>query len=474
MMRILSYLSCVILAAAPLVSANAADELPAEVRRALAHRNLPSDSLSIYIEELASGNTVLAWREDVAKNPASVMKMVTTLAALELLGPSWRWQTEVHFNGDVTDGELNGDILLKGYGDPFMVTERFWQLLRQVRYSGVDKISGDLLLDDSYFDVGVHDPAAFDRAPLRAYNVGPNALLTNFKVVRYLFKPDLANGKVEFNMDPALDELKVVNRLRSTPGSCRGYQRGITITMNEALDEVTFSGRFPQGCEIYGMDRTALSHNEFTHALFKSLWQESGGEFDGDWQNVVVDEESEPVLVFNSMPLTEVIARVNKHSNNVMARQILFTLGAELRAVPGTEEAGRDVIMQWLSENGVAPSTVEIKNGAGLSRDVRINAKTLVEILNIGYRSPYMAEFMSSLSLSGHDGTLRRRLKSPQLNGRAHMKTGSLDDVTAVAGYFQSDSGMRYAVSILQNYRDVHRGPGDEVQAAVLDWLNRQ
>ena len=109
-----------------------------------------------------------------------------------------------------------------------------------------------------------------------------------------------------------------------------------------------------------------------------------------------------------------------------------------------------------------------------MSRDVRINAKTLVEILNIGYRSPYMAEFMSSLSLSGHDGTLRRRLKSPQLNGRAHMKTGSLDDVTAVAGYFQSDSGMRYAVSILQNYRDVHRGPGDEVQAAVLDWLNRQ
>lgn len=447
-------------------------ELPASIRHVLAHRNLPDDSLSILVEEIDSGQIILAWNENVPRNPASVEKLVTTLAALDILGPTFRWNTDIYFLGDLKNGELDGDILIRGTGDPFLVTEQFWEMLRSVRQSGVERINGDLLIDDSYFDVPSYDPAAFDSAPLRAYNVGPNALLTNLKVVRYVFEPDESGSRVNIRMDPQLAELTVSNHLRLASGSCRGYQRGISVQMNETLDQVTFSGRFPSGCQIYSMDRTALGHNEFAYSLFKSLWKEGGGEFSGSWRNVRTPPELLPDIQHRSMPLSEIISKVNKHSNNVMARQLLYTLAAEKSGVPGTEEAGRAVIIDWMNQKGVTTKSINVANGAGLSRDTRLTSRTLVDLLRFAYNSPFMPEYLSSLSLSGLDGTLSRRFRNSSITGKAHMKTGSLEDVTAIAGYFQSESGKRYLVATLQNYPDVHRGPGEEVQSAVLTWLN--
>ena len=445
--------------------------LPVPIQSALSYRNVPADALSIYVEDLGTGDVVLAWNETQPRNPASVEKMVTTLVALDMLGPAYRWKTEVSFLGELTEGQLQGDIQLKGYGDPYLVTERFWQMLREVRQAGVDEIGGDLLLDDSYFDVGEYDPAAFDREPLRAYNVSPNALLTNFKVVRYYFEPLPNNSNVRVRLDPALDNIDVVNRLRITPGACRGYQRGITITPNEDFSQVMFSGRFPSGCEIYAMDRTALDHNAFTYGLFKSLWRESGGNFDGGWKNVTSDPAEEPDIVFESPPLSEVIAKVNKYSNNVMAKQLLYTLAAEAKGEAGTEAKGRQVVREWLSEHGMDFEELKIDNGAGLSRNSRMTAQHLGDMLRFAYESPFMPEYLSSLSLSGLDGTLSRRFKNSALTGQAHMKTGSLDHVSAVAGYFQSGSGNRYIVVTMLNFTDVHRGPGEEVQEMVLRWL---
>jgi D-alanyl-D-alanine carboxypeptidase/D-alanyl-D-alanine-endopeptidase (penicillin-binding protein 4) len=238
------------------------------------------------------------------------------------------------------------------------------------------------------------------------------------------------------------------------------------------MNQVTFSGFFPTGCDVYTMDRTALSHNQYTYGLFKTLWQESGGKLTGDWRNVETPEELEPDITFHSLPLSDVIRKINKHSNNVMARQLLLTLGAETSGAPGTRESGRDAIFDWLGERGLCSTTMKFDNGAGLSRDVRISSKSLVDLLRYGYDSRFMPEYVSSLSLSGLDGTLSRRFRRGALTGKAHMKTGSLDDVSAIAGYFQADSGQRYLVAVLQNYTDVHRGSGEEVQAALLRWLN--
>lgn len=448
--------------------------LPMGVQSALDVRQLPDESLSVFIQDVDSGEVVLRWHDEESRNPASTIKLLTTLVALDILGPAYRWKTVVYADGEITGDTLDGDLVLKGYGDPFLVTERVWQLLRNIRHSGIREIAGDLKIDDSYFDVGDYDPAAFDRQPLRAYNVSPNALLMNFKVVRYWFKPNVEAGTVSVRLDPPLDNLRVDNRLGLANRSCRGYQRGITITANEPVDEVTFSGKFPNGCRRYAMDRAALSHNEFVYGLFRTLWHESGGEFDGGWKNEVADPEAEPLLSFDSLPLSEMIARVNKHSNNVMARQLLYTLSAEVQGAPGTEQGGKQVISEWLVENELESCKLAIENGAGLSRDSRISAADMGSLLAFAWRQPYMPEYLASMSLTGLDGTLSRRFRNTDLIGKAHLKTGSMDHVTAIAGYLQARSGRRFAVVALQNFEDVHRGPGEEVQHALLRWLYEQ
>jgi D-alanyl-D-alanine carboxypeptidase/D-alanyl-D-alanine-endopeptidase (penicillin-binding protein 4) len=447
-------------------------DLPIPVQSALNARNLPHDSLSVFVSDVDSGEVLLEWHGDEPRNPASTIKLLTTLVGLDLLGPAYRWRTDVYVAGELKDGKLDGDLALKGYGDPFLVTERAWQLLRNIRHAGVHEITGDLLLDDSWFEVGDYDPAAFDRQPLRAYNVAPNALMMNFKVVRYWFEPHPADDSVDVTMDPLLDNLSVDNRLGLANGSCRGYQRGITVTTNETVDEVTFSGRFPNGCKRYAMDRTALSHNEFVYGLFNSLWRDSGGAIDGGWRNVVIEEDGEPFLSFSSRPLAEMIALINKHSNNVMARQLMFTLGAEVNGPPGTEASGKAVIEKWLEDNGLTATVID--NGAGLSRNTRTTASDMAAMLRVAWQQPYMPEYLASMSLSGLDGTLRKRFSDTSLVGKAHLKTGSLDHVTAIAGYLQSRSGRRFAVVAMQNFKDIHRGPGEEVQEAILRWSYEQ
>jgi D-alanyl-D-alanine carboxypeptidase/D-alanyl-D-alanine-endopeptidase (penicillin-binding protein 4) len=401
-------------------------ELPQPVRNILDIRKVPHDSLSVFVQDVDSGEAVLSWHDEVARNPASTMKLLTTLVGLDTLGPTYRWTTEVFALGEVQDGRLDGDLLLRGGGDPFLVTERVWQMLM------------------------------------------------NVKVVRYWFEPDHDKNAVRVWIDPPLENLQVENRLALRRGYCGGYQRGITVTANEGIDKMIFSGRFPTGCKSYAMDRTALSHNEFAYGLFMSVWRESGGEFRGGWMNAKAPDDVEPIVSFQSLPLAEIIARVNKNSNNVMARQILYTLSAEVLGPPGTESGGRKVIENWLADTGIEFPTLKLDNGAGLSRDARISAREFGALLELAWRKPYMPEFLASMAVSGLDGTLRRRFDDAALTGQAHLKTGSLDHVAAIAGYLQARSGRRFVVVMLHNHEDVHRGPGEEAQAALLRWLYEQ
>ncbi len=466
------FLTLLILVPLPLMATDVG--LPVPVQNALDYRKLPHETLSIYVKDLDSGELLLRWNDDQPRNPGSTIKLLTTLAALDILGPTYTWQTNVYAVGDIENGQLQGDLLLEGRGDPFLVTERVWQLLRRIRQAGIRQIDGKILIDDSYFDVTDNDPAAFDRQPLRAYNVSPNALMMNFKVVRYWFEPDPSRNAVRVSLDPELGNLEIDNRLSLVEGACRGYQRGIAITANGPMDKVTFSGRFPSACKSYRMDRTALSHNAFAYGLFASLWRESGGEISGGWENAAAPEGVEPLIEFRSLPLADVITRINKYSNNVMARHLLFTMSAEVLGEPGTEAGGRKVVGDWLKANALEFSSLALDNGAGLSRDARIAARDLGRMLEFAWHQPYMPEFVSSMSLSGLDGTLSHRFRRSPVIGNAHLKTGSLDHVTAIAGYLQSRSGRRFSVVAMQNHTDVHRGTGEEVQEALLRWLYEQ
>jgi D-alanyl-D-alanine carboxypeptidase/D-alanyl-D-alanine-endopeptidase (penicillin-binding protein 4) len=457
------------------VGASAAGaDIPAQARRVLEVRKIPLDSLGLWIQEVGSDEPMVAHGAGRAFNPASAIKLLTTWAALEVLGPAYTWKTEVYGNGTLSDGILDGDLILKGYGDPYLTSEAFWRMLGALRRAGLREITQDLVIDDSYFAVPPEDPGAFDSQPFRSYNVAPNALLVNFKTVRFEF---FANGgDLRVGMDPQLKNLVVRNRLKLADGRCRGYQAGVSFDIpdRQTLSRVVLAGNFPAACAPYSMSRTVLRHHTYALGLFETLWAQMGGRFAGRVRKDLAPENAEPILAVGSKPLGEIIRSINKYSNNVMTRQLLYTLGAEAFGSPATPEHGRQAIVDFLATRGLPSDGLVIDNGAGLSRQTRITAELLGGVLSQAFASPFMAEYVASLSLPGLDGTTRRRFRGRPEVGQMHLKTGRIDHVAAIAGFVQGNSGRRFVVVALLNHTDVHRGPGEEFQNALLRWLTAQ
>jgi D-alanyl-D-alanine carboxypeptidase/D-alanyl-D-alanine-endopeptidase (penicillin-binding protein 4) len=210
---------------------------------------------------------------------------------------------------------------------------------------------------------------------------------------------------------------------------------------------------------------------EFAFGTFKTYWQQSGGTLEGGLELGVVPKDARLLYTHDSLTLAEVIRLVNKFSSNVMARHLLLTLAAEKAGRPATAAAGRRVIEEFLDSRGIRIPQLVIENGSGLSRDERITAEGLADVLEAAWRSPYEAEFAASLPLSAVDGTLRRRFGGPEMEGRLRMKTGSLQDVSALAGYVSAASGRTYVAVIILNHPGAERGAGEAVQAALVDWV---
>jgi D-alanyl-D-alanine carboxypeptidase/D-alanyl-D-alanine-endopeptidase (penicillin-binding protein 4) len=446
--------------------------LPAPVQNAMRTGSLPAGGLSVWVQSVDSDEPMLAFNETVPRNPASVMKLVTTLVGLQALGPDFRWQTRAYVSGRRDAETLDGDLYIEGGGDPYLVTESVWKFLRGLRDGGLRHVRGDLVVDASYFDVGEHDPAAFDGKPHRAYNARPSALLVNFNATRFSFRPEVDRGQVAISLDPP-SALRLDNRLELTNGRCAGALRRVRMQVLGAPRDlqIRFSGRYPAACGQFSLHRSVGDPVGNSHGVIRSLWGELGGTIEGADREARIPDAADPVLTWRSRPLAEAIRGMNKFSNNVMTRQLLLTLGAEGREAPGTVEKGRDVVGQWLDDNGVDTGGLYVDNGAGLSRDSRVSARTLGQMLRLAWTSPLMPEYVSSLPLSAVDGTLRRRFNGAPLAGRMHMKTGLLDDVRAIGGYLVSRSGRVMAVVVLHNHPGVHNGPGTGVQDALLDWV---
>lgn len=450
--------------------------LPESVTRILAAHKMPVDSLSVFVQKVGQDTPLLIVNSDVPRNPASTIKLLTTYLALEDLGPDYRWKTEAYLGGKLTNGWLEGDLYLKGYGDPYMVVERFWLFLRQMRQRGLIYITGDLAIDNSYFDLPAIDPGAFDGQAFRTYNVAPDAFLVNFQAINFIFRPDPAANRVQVIADPSPTNLEIRNQIQISDKSCGGFQRGIAVNFADSpdLNRVTFSGRFGRSCGEYYMSRSVLQGPTYAYGVFNSLWREMGADLEGGVRVDQVPADLDPFLTVDSPPLSEIVRSVNKWSNNVMARHIFLTMGAERFGAPATLDKGRDAATMVLAEGGLDFSELRLDNGAGLSRDTAISARNLGRVLLAADGSLFRAEFVSSLPLSGMDGTLRRRFRNEGLTGRMHLKTGRLEGVFALAGYLRSKSDDDYVVVAIQNFEDAHRGPGEEIQSALLRWVYLQ
>ena len=454
-------------------TATAMGQLPARLERIVEGHRIPHQSVSVVVREIGGHEPVLAHLPDVPRNPASTIKLLTSWVALEVLGPTYTWPTEVYFVGDWNGRRLNGDLAIKGYGDPYLVTEEFWKLLGALRRTGLEEINGDLVIDDSFFDAPDGHPGDFDGQPYRTYNVPPAALLVNYKAVRFQFGADPNGRDVLISADPLPENLNIVNQLRLVEGPCRGYQAGISFDVRDpdTLGTVVFSGSFPRACAPYSLSRSVLQHDTFALGVFSTLWRGLGGSHRGAVRRAAVAEDAEPALIWRSRPLGEVIRSINKFSNNVMTRQLLFTLGAEGSGEPGTRQGGAAVIRRYLADRGLSSASLVVDNGAGLSRHTRISAALLADVLVRAQASPYGAEFIASMSIGGLDGTTRGRFTDREA-GRVHVKTGRLDHVTALAGYVHAANGNTYVVSAMVNATDAHRGPGRELLNALVSWVH--
>lgn len=471
-------------------------ELPAPVARVASALGVDHDHISVWVQELGQRDPVASHWPDTPRTPASTMKLLTTFVTLQGLTPAFRWRTEAHTMGPVVDGVLKGDLLLRGYGDPYLVSEEFWKLTQAIRQRGLIRIDGDLVFDTSYYQLPEESPGAFDGQADRVYNLIPHPLLVNFNAMRFEFEP--AGGQVRVTTDPMLTNVDVQNRLRISPGACGGFQRGIALNVLEppGRDRVMLEGAFPAACDRYAMTRSVLQPESYAFGLFYKYWRQAGGELGGRWRAGVLpagwamegpafsdsgdDDASDTAIdstllhVHYSRPLGELVRLVNKYSNNVMTRHLELTLGAERFEPPATPEKGRAATLELLRQHGVDTGGMIIDNPSGLSRTARLSARQLGQVLLAAWNGPYMPEFMSSLALAGLDGTVRRRFRDAPEAGRMHLKTGTIDHVSAVAGYVHTPDNRRFAVVVMINAADAHRGPGEEIQDALLSWVFNQ
>jgi len=475
-----------------------AQALPAEVAQALARAGVPESSVAMVVAPLlpppgtvsrapepvnpgGEANPApaapsppaprLVWRPDAPMNPASVMKLVTTYAGLDLLGPGYFWKTRVYAQGPVKDGVLHGNLLIQGSGDPKLVRERLADLVDAIRAKGVTSIEGDILLDRSVFKLPPHDAAAFDDDPLRPYNAGPDGLLVNFKALVFHFKPERKRRSAQVEVEPPIAGVKLPAAVPTSGGACGDWKTQLAIDFSDA-DAPRFKGRYPARC---GEQSWALAYPDpdgYAPRVIEAMWRAAGGRLSGQakWQQH--GAKGQPLVTGLSLPLGEIVRDINLYSNNVMAQQLFLTLSARDGRASFAES--QNLIRRWWRDRFGLRTTPVVENGSGLSRHERATAASLAALLQQAAGHPHGAAFEQSLSIAGVDGTVRRmaaRNPGSQAIGNARLKTGTLRDVAAVAGYAYGLSGRNYAVVGIINHPNA--GAARPALDKLVEWAVR-
>ncbi len=442
------------------VTGNAAQprgRTPAVVANALARSGIPESAVGLLVQDLDGSEPVVALNADSVMNPASTMKLLTTFAALELLGPSFTWRTEMVTQAPQRSDVLDGDLVIRGSGDPRLTQEAFWLMLRTLRARGIREIRGDLVLDRSAFAIEARDASVFDNEPSRPYNTPPDALLVNFRAVMVRLLPDPQRGAVTVSLEPPLPQvaLAVAVKPDASPDCGNPFAKlAVDVQGSAAAAKVTVTGSYPLACGERAWPISVLSHREYVAGLFQQLWRDLGGTLTGQVREGSAGERPRVLAANVSPALSEIVRDINKWSNNVMAQQLYLALGAQGQGqgVPATWSRSSQAVADWARNRRLSLPSLVVENGSGLSRIERITPKGLSDLLVAAFRSPVMPELMASLPLVASDGTMRRRLANSGIAGQAHIKTGSLNDVRAIAGYVLDARGRRSVVVMIVNH----------------------
>ena len=458
--------------AAVLLSSLAAQAaLPDPVTKAMRDVGVPVNATTIYIREVGKIEPLVAHRSTVPMNPASTMKIATTLVALDVLTPNYTWKTTFATASRIEAGVLQGPLYLRGSGDPKFVTDHLRTAIKSLRDRGIREIAGDILLDRTRFAGAAYDPAQFDGQPLKPYNVGPDALLFNFKSVGFRFAP-LPDNSVAVSTDgPTPDGLTLVNRLRVTGGSCGDWRTLVTpvFATNGNSASASFTGTYPRECADKDWYVSLFDHNGLLAGTFARMWRDAGGTWTGIMKDGATPKNARVLYTHTSASLASMVTDINKFSNNVMARQLMLTIDAELSRKPAQAKRAARSIQEWAKSRGFDINDLVIENGSGLSRVERISAQSMAKLLEYGLTAPFSSDFVSSLPLAATDGTLTKRFVNHQAEGTAYLKTGTLTGVKALSGYLLLPNDRKMIFVGMINHGNAEAG--QKALDAAVDWV---
>ena len=459
-------------------------QLPEPVSKLLAVANIPEEAMSVLV--LRGNTTVLSHLAERPMAPASTMKLVTTLVGLEQLGPVFKGRTELRSSAELDKGVLKGDLVLRGGADADFSGEVLERMLQSLRNQGIKKIAGNLVLDRQLFnparmDIGV---PPFDESPEAYYNVIPDALMVNKNMLQIDMR---STGKrLQLVMDPELDRVSIESDMSLVDAECAKWEDGWKLPEvkreHKGKLRVILHGTFPKNCAKTN-SINVVDRQDYLDRLFRLTWKKLGGVLAGETVEGAMPADSRILAEHASRALPEVVRDTNKPSDNALARTIFLSLGSlepdvalGSHPIPGiatqTTFVRSDLaVRSWMRKHGIDDSGLVLENGSGLSRLERISPVQLAGLLQVGLRSNWAPEFQSSLPIVAVDGTMRKRLRDSPAAARARLKTGSLRDVVALAGYVPDASGQQCVVVAMINSDLVGDGKGRAVLDALVDWI---
>lgn len=454
-------------------ASSAQKDLPKSLISILTEQAIPPETLTVIVQEVDSDESIISLNPKILRSPASLTKLFTTFIALDYLGPDFQWNTNIYVSDSISD-ETVDYLLFKGEGDPYLTEENLRSIVKKLRHLGLERIEMGLQVDQQYFEANQSHPGDFDDDPLRPYNQLPSALTANFNRVDFQLVPNVNTGSVDFYFDTLPSGVVIDNQLHLGKGQCSDFTDSVVFheTQTDQIMTIIAEGVFPSSCLKIEHEIALTNTNHYFYSLFSDLWKQSGGEFLGYIiDSEKIGESEVPLLVHTSPPLNEIIRHTNKQSNNFMSRQIFLSLGNYQSDQTATLELSRLRINAMLDKYDIDFQGQFIDNGSGLSRETVIRGETLMQLLKEIYEHPLRAELISSLPITGIDGTMKKRFRKFPIKQRAHLKTGTLDGVTGMAGYVKGLSGKDYIVVFIHNDFSEHSYRVKEFQKALLTWI---
>jgi D-alanyl-D-alanine carboxypeptidase/D-alanyl-D-alanine-endopeptidase (penicillin-binding protein 4) len=441
-----------------IVSVSVSAELPQPYKELINKYNFKKDSFSIVVKNLtAPEKKAIIYNGSKNFNPASLTKIITSFIALDKLGPNYKWKSDFYYTGQLKDDTIQGDLIFVGRGDASFSIDNLEFLIREIQKKGIKKIEGNLILDKSYFGK-IPSIIDFDADPMRAYNVLPNAISIQSNTINFKFTP--LDNNVKIDVKPELNYLKIKNNLRLSNKNCVSWKQSLDYQKsNDLLDDtIIFQGFLSKKCSNKEIDLSVTDNSRYFYEVFKYLWTQNGGSFKGGyWVNDKQKLDGKILASHLSKPLGVLIRDMNKYSLNLMSRNLMLTVMKVDLKRQVTEDDVNLFVLNWLSNQDISTNNIFVENGAGLSRKTSINADSLLEIMEKIYEHPYMPEMLASFSILNEDGTLETKMPFSKAKKNGHFKTGSLKNVSAIAGYLVDKGKNKKIVIFLMNDKEANK-----------------